>query len=152
MTTQIRQRFVHVAATLAVAASIGAVAAAQGRGGGGQGRGGPGAQAPATPTVPQIGRSPIVDQAAHDRGRTIWASECINCHGTQARGSDNGPNIIRSNTVNFDRTAQQAGSVLGPFLKKGHPTQSGKQSATFTEDEVVALANFLRQRVNDTMR
>jgi cytochrome c oxidase cbb3-type subunit III len=42
--------------------------------------------------------------------------------------------------------------VLGPFLKAGHPTQSRKPSASFTDEEVVALANFLRQRVNDTMR
>ena len=122
-----------------------------GRGGGaGQGRGGgPPAQAPA---VPQIARSPVVDQAAHDRGRALWASHCIDCHGSQARGSDTGPNIIRTKVVNFDRSAAQAGSVLGPFLKAGHPTQSQKPSASFTDEEVVALANFLRQRVNDTMR
>jgi mono/diheme cytochrome c family protein len=93
-----------------------------------------------------------VDVAAHDRGRAIWASECINCHGTQARGSEAGPNIIRSRTVNYDRSSDRPGSVLGPFLKAGHKTQSGKPSASFTEEEVVALANFVRQRVNDTMR
>jgi cytochrome c oxidase cbb3-type subunit 3 len=93
-----------------------------------------------------------VDQAAHDRGRAIWASECINCHGSQARGSETGPNIIRSKTVNYDRFAERPGVPLGAFLKSGHPTQSGKPSAAFTDDEVVALANFLRQRVNDTMR
>jgi mono/diheme cytochrome c family protein len=102
--------------------------------------------------VPQITNRPPVDQAAHDRGRALWAMHCVTCHGTQARGSETGPNIIRTKTVNFDRSAQQAGSVLGPFLKAGHPTQSGKASASFTDDEVVALANFLRQRVNDTMR
>ena len=94
----------------------------------------------------------MVDPAAHDRGRALWATHCVDCHGPQARGSDTGPNIIRTKTVNFDRTAQQAGSVLGPFLKAGHPTQSEKPSASFTDDEIVALANFLRQRVNDTMR
>jgi mono/diheme cytochrome c family protein len=102
--------------------------------------------------VRQISRSPAVDQAAHDRGRALWASHCIDCHGSQARGSDTGPNIIRTKTVNFDRSAAEAGSVLGPFLKAGHPTQSSKPSASFTDEEVVALANFLRQRVNDTMR
>ena len=100
----------------------------------------------------QVARSPVVDQAAHDRGRALWASHCIDCHGSQARGSDTGPNIIRTKVVNFDRSAVQAGSVLGPFLKAGHPTQSQKPSASFTDEEVVALANFLRQRVNDTMR
>ena len=136
---------------LCAVAMTGAQEPAAGRGGGaGQGRGGgPPAQAPA---VPQIARSPVVDQAAHDRGRALWASHCIDCHGSQARGSDTGPNIIRTKVVNFDRSAVQAGSVLGPFLKAGHPTQSQKPSASFTDEEVVALANFLRQRVNDTMR
>jgi mono/diheme cytochrome c family protein len=54
--------------------------------------------------------------------------------------------------VNYDRFNERPGSVLGPFLKAGHSTQSGKSSAAFTDDEVVALAHFLRQRVNDTMR
>jgi len=123
-----------------------------GRGGAGPGQGRGGAPPAPAPAVQQVARSPVVDPAAHDRGRALWASHCIDCHGSQARGSDTGPNIIRSRTVNFDRSAATAGSVLGPFLKAGHPTQSQKPSASFTEEEVVALANFVRQRVNDTMR
>jgi len=149
-----RRWILHVAASLVVLSAITVRAQnppARGRGAGGQrGAGAPGQ--PTTPTVPQIARTTPVDQAAHDRGRAIWASECISCHGSQARGSETGPNIIRTRTVNFDHSAQQAGSVLGPYLKAGHPTQSGKPSASFTDEEVVALANFLRQRVNDTMR
>jgi mono/diheme cytochrome c family protein len=135
---------------LCAVSMIGAQEPPAGRGGGpGQGRGG-GAAPP--PGVQQVARNPVVDQAAHDRGRALWASHCIDCHGSQARGSDTGPNIIRTKVVNFDRSAAQAGSVLGPFLKAGHPTQSQKPSASFTDEEVVALANFLRQKVNDTMR
>ena len=110
-----------------------------------------GAQQP--PAVQQVPQRPAVDAAAHDRGRALWAVHCLGCHGTQARGADNGgPNIIRTKTVNFDRSSLTPGSVLGPFLKKGHPTQSGKASASFTDDEIVGLAHFLRQKVNDTMR
>jgi cytochrome c oxidase cbb3-type subunit 3 len=111
-----------------------------------------GTQPSQAPAVQQISRSPAVDAAAHDRGRALWASHCIECHGSQARGSETGPNIIRTKTVNFDRTSFTPGSVVGPFLKAGHPTQSGKASASFTDEEIVALAHFLRQRVNDTMR
>lgn len=110
---------------------------------------GPASQAPAVQQIPRI---PTVDAAAHDRGRALWASHCIECHGSQARGSETGPNIIRTKTVNFDRSSFTPGSVLRPFLKAGHPTQSGKASASFTDEETVGLANFLRQRVNDTMR
>jgi cytochrome c oxidase cbb3-type subunit III len=123
-------------------------------GGGSPDRDAAAAQQPATaaPAVrPPVAR-PVVDQAAHDRGRALWAADCAACHGPQARGSDAGPNIIRTETVNFDRVAPQAGSVLGAFLKKGHPTHSKKPSASFTDAEITDLANFLRQRVNDTMR
>ena len=48
----------------------------------------------------------------------------------QARGSDTGPNIIRTKAVNFNRSSPTPGSVLGPFLEAGHPTQSGKAGAT----------------------
>src|SRR5688572_21381328 len=129
---------------IAVAMCAAVLVRAQGRGGN---------PAPAQPpTVTQISGRPTVDPVAHDRGRALWASHCIDCHGSQARGSDTGPNIIRTKTVNFDRSAAVPGNVLGPFLKAGHPTQSKKPSASFTDDEVVALANFLRERVNETMR
>ena len=117
-----------------------------------QGRGGRGATPQPPPPTSILGRLPAVDEAAHDRGRALWARECINCHGSQARGSETGPNIIRSRTVNYDRSSDRPGSVLGPFLKAGHATQSGASSAAFSDDDVVGLAHFLRQRVNDTMR
>src|SRR5687767_2925006 len=101
---------------------------------------------------PALRNNVPVDRAAHDRGRDLWATQCVDCHGPQARGSAKGPNIISSAVVNFDRASPTPGSVLGAFLKKGHPTQSGAPSAAFTDAEIVALAHFLRQRVNDTMR
>src|SRR5215210_4251181 len=81
-------------------------------------------QAP-RPAMPRAGVGPadrpVVDPAGADRGRHVWAAECVTCHGAQARGTDNGANLIRSVLVLRDRY----GSQLGPFLKKGHPMQSG---------------------------
>ncbi len=91
---------------------------------------------------------PVVDAAAADRGRHVWATECITCHGAQARGTEAGPNLIRSMIVLRDRY----GSELKPFLKKGHPTQSGMPSADLTDAQVVDVTHFLRQRINDTLR
>jgi mono/diheme cytochrome c family protein len=110
------------------------------------------ARAPLAVSLQVIPSSPPVDPRALDEGRGLWVKQCIDCHGTLARGSDTGPNIIRSSVVNRDRTSFTPGSVLAPFLKKGHPTQSGVASSTFTERESVALAHYLRQQVNDTMR
>ncbi len=91
---------------------------------------------------------PLVDAAAADRGRTTWAGECINCHGTQARGSDKGPNLVRSLIVLADR----CGSELKPFLMKGHQLQSGRAGSSLTDAQVADLGHFLRQRVNDGLR
>lgn len=142
------------AAMLGLAATVSLLAAqapqppAGGRGGqqtpppagGGRARGGVMGAGPAD--------APFVDAALADGGRTVWAAECINCHGTQARGTDNGPNLTRSLVVLRDRY----GTELGPFLKRGHKMQSGAAATTLTEEQTVNLAHFLRQRVNDSFR
>jgi cytochrome c oxidase cbb3-type subunit 3 len=137
-------RLICLTATLLIAASVAD----------GQGRGGQGGQPPAAgpPAVQQVARNPVVDKTTEEQGKALWAANCITCHGTQARGTDSAPNLIRSEVVSYDRGATVAGSVLGPFLKKGHPTQSGKPSESFTDPEISALANFLREQVNETMR
>ena len=68
---------------------------------------------------------PPVDVAAADRGRGLYAVECVTCHGATARGTSTAPSLIRSIVVLNDRY----GTLLGPFFKKGHPMQSGKPSA-----------------------
>ena len=89
----------------------------------------------------------VVDAAEADRGGTIWKAECTSCHGADARGG-RGPNLVRSALVLHDRY----GSGLGPFLKEGHPMQSGRLSTALTEAEVVQLSYFLRQKLLDTLR
>ena len=114
-------------------------APAQGRGGPPPGRGGGGMGAGPSDL-------PAVDSAASDRGKPTYAAQCTSCHGDQARGTAKGANLVRSTVILRDRY----GSELGPFLKKGHPSQSATSSLTDTQ--LVDLANFLRQRVNDSLR
>ena len=43
---------------------------------------------PATPAAAApVSRSPLVDPAAHDRGRALWASHCLDCHGAEGSGA-----------------------------------------------------------------
>ncbi len=90
----------------------------------------------------------IVDDEAAARGKTTYIAECITCHGPKARGTDRGADIVRSLVVLKDRY----GDTIGPFLEKGHPTQSGKSSARFTNAQIEDLSNFLHQKVGDTLR
>src|SRR5947207_6603221 len=70
----------------------------------------------------------IVDAAAAERGKATYIAECITCHGAKARGTEYAPDLVRSVVVLRDRV----GSEIGPLLRKGHPTQSNKPSASFT--------------------
>ena len=84
-----------------------------------------------------------IDPAAADRGRKLYLQFCINCHGSRAQGTENGPDLIRSNVVLHD----QLGSQLGPALKK-----SAGHKGDFTKPQIADLSHFLRQRVEETAR
>ncbi len=120
-----------------------------GRGGQGQSvpppsRGGGGGGGTAGPAD-----KPLVDFAAAERGKTVWVAECVTCHGPLGRGTDTGPNLMRSLVFLRDRY----GSELGPYLKKGpHPLQSGKPASSLTDAQVADIAHFLRKQLNDTLR
>ena len=90
----------------------------------------------------------VVDPDAANRGRSVWVAECIECHGTSARGTDRGKNLIQSDVVLHDRY----GSTIGPFLAKGHPMQSGRQSSSLSTIQIADLAHFIHERVYDTLR
>jgi cytochrome c oxidase cbb3-type subunit III len=91
---------------------------------------------------------PLVDFAAAERGKTVWVAECVTCHGPLARGTDTGPNLLRSLVFLRDRY----GSEIGPYLKKGHPLQSGTPASSLTDAQIADIAHFLRKQLNDTLR
>jgi len=113
---------------------------------GGRGAGG---QAPAGRVLsgPGPGEKHVVDNAGAERGRTVWAAECITCHGTQARGTDRGPNLTRSLVLLRDRNANE----IGPFLKKGHTLQSGRSGTSLTDAQIQDVSHFLHQRLNEIL-
>lgn len=79
-----------------------------------------------------------IDNAAADRGRAIYARHCINCHGSTAKGTDRGPDLIRSTVVLRDRL----GNGIGPAIRP-----SAAHQATLTQAEIVDLSHFIHQRV-----
>jgi mono/diheme cytochrome c family protein len=79
-----------------------------------------------------------VDNAAADRGRAVYAKHCINCHGSTAKGTERGPDLIRSTVVLRDRLGNGIGQALKP---------SASHQATLSPTEIVQLSHFLHQRV-----
>src|SRR4029450_3934461 len=51
----------------------------------------------------------VEDQAAADRGRATFSTNCAFCHGADIRGGDSGPSLLRSSPVLHD----QNGGVNG---------------------------------------
>ena len=90
----------------------------------------------------------VIDTAAAERGKAIYIAQCITCHGAKARGTETGPDLVRSVAVLRDRF----GSEIGPILRKGHPTQSDTPGAGFSQAQVADLSHFLKQRVDETLR
>jgi mono/diheme cytochrome c family protein len=88
----------------------------------------------------------VVDPAAADRGRKTYAASCIQCHGSHARGTDNGADLIRSVLVLHDRY----GNEIGPYLKKGHPKAG--DNTNLSAAQVDELAHFIHQQVWATFR
>src|SRR5580658_4061664 len=86
---------------------------------------------------------PDIDSAAANRGKTVYLQFCVNCHGSQAKGTEDGPDLIRSVTVLHDK----AGSELAPVLKK-----LANHKGDLTQAQVRDLSQFLKERVEDTVK
>ena len=79
-----------------------------------------------------------IDEAAATRGRAVYAQHCINCHGSTAKGTERGPDLIRSVIVLRDRL----GNGIGPAIKP-----SASHQSALTGEQVVDVSHFLHQRI-----
>ena len=98
---------------------------------------------PATAQAPAAAPPPAIDKAAADRGQGIFSSSCSFCHGSQATGTEQAPNLLRSPLVFQDH----GGDTLGPFLKQGRPTLGMPAFPTLEPQQVQDIAAFLHARI-----
>jgi mono/diheme cytochrome c family protein len=84
-----------------------------------------------------------VDPAGAARGKRVYTQFCINCHGASAKGTEQGPDLIRSPLVLRDRLGDQ----IGPALKKlaSHKTD-------LTNAQVTDLTHFLKDQIEATAK
>src|SRR5205823_9830 len=76
-----------------------------------QGRGGTGVRRPAD-SYPQ---RPPAPAAVVERGKALYGVNCNFCHGSDARGGEGGPNLLRSELVLNDRN----GELITPVVRGG---------------------------------
>jgi mono/diheme cytochrome c family protein len=103
-------------------------APAAGRGG----RGGGGGFAAAYPQ-----RLPA-DPAVVERGKASYGVNCAFCHGSDARGGEGGPNLIRSEVLLNDKN----GELLAPIVLKGLPDR-GMPAIPISASQVSDIAAFI---------
>lgn len=107
------------------------------------------AQQPATNATPAVpggrGRGgsayPIrasADPALIAKGQQIFGVNCAFCHGSDARGGEGGPNLIRSQIVMDD----QNGELVAQVVQNGRPDR-GMPKFDLTNDDVSAIAAFI---------
>ena len=99
------------------------------------------AQTPAPAAAPA--QLPGVDAAAAERGQGIFSSSCSFCHGSQATGTEQAPNLLRSPIVFQDHN----GDTLGPFLKQGRPTLGMPAFPRLPPEQVQDISAFLHARI-----
>jgi len=88
------------------------------------------------------GRTPV-DNAAAARGKATYLLYCINCHGSLAQGTDQGPDLVRSVVVLRDRL----GNGIGPSLRK-----LPMHKADLSQAQVADLSHFLKDRIEATAK
>jgi cytochrome c oxidase cbb3-type subunit 3 len=99
-----------VGGAIQLAAQAPAPAAGAGRGGGrGAGAGAGGGRPSAYPDRPPA------DPAVVDRGKALYGVNCNFCHGSDARGGEGGPNLLRSELVLNDKN----GELIAPVVQNG---------------------------------
>jgi cytochrome c oxidase cbb3-type subunit 3 len=80
-----------------------------------------------------------------ERGESTFAASCSFCHGSQATGTEQAPNLLRSPTVFQDHN----GDKLGPFLKLGRPTLGMPAFPSLPPEKVADIAAFLHARIRE---
>lgn len=89
-------------------------------------------QAPNAPPVrPNPYARKAVDPALAEQGKNLFAVRCAFCHGSDARGGESGPNLLRSEIVLND----QDGEKIGPVILHGRP-QQGMPSFDMSAEQI----------------
>lgn len=79
-----------------------------------------------------------VDPAKAERGKVLFGVSCSFCHGSDARGGEGGPNLIRSQLVLNDKD----GETIAPTIQNGRPDR-GMPKFDFSMAQISDIAAFL---------
>jgi mono/diheme cytochrome c family protein len=85
---------------------------------------------------------PKFDPASVARGQQIFVSTCGFCHGSNAKGGEKGPDLLRSVLVLDD----EGGKSIGHVILKGRPDK-GMPNFAMTPEQITDIAAFLHSSI-----
>lgn len=86
------------------------------------------------------GARAAVDPAVLARGQGLYSVNCASCHGSEARGGETGPNLLRSPVILDD----QAGELLLPVVRMGRADKGMPPRPDLSDGQIRDIATFLR--------
>src|SRR5271154_3535453 len=96
----------------------------------------------ACPLAAQPETMPKLDPAAVERGQAAFIGSCGFCHGSNARGGEKGPDLVRSVVVIDDEN----GKDLADLLKRGRP-EKGMPSFELPAAQGAGIGTFFHAQV-----
>jgi cytochrome c oxidase cbb3-type subunit 3 len=93
---------------------------------------------PALAQQPSYPQHPLAEPATLARGKAIYGVQCAFCHGSDARGGEGGPNLLRAQLVLDD----QNGEHILPVVRNGRPDR-GMPAFTLTDPQIADVAAFV---------
>ena len=92
---------------------------------------------PARPNF--FGLAPPPDLQAVERGQRLFVASCGFCHGSTAKGGNNGPDLVRSVLVLHD---EGSGTEVAPVILEGRPAK-GMPKFAMSGAQIKDIASFL---------
>jgi cytochrome c oxidase cbb3-type subunit 3 len=84
-------------------------------------------------------------QESAKRGQAQFAQTCGFCHGPDANGGAEGPNLMRSMLVRHDEN----GNLIGPVIRDGRPTK-GMPAIPLNNTQIADVVAFLHMRLKQS--
>ena len=97
--------------------------------------------APAQTRPPDYPERPPAPAEQVARGQQIFRSNCSFCHGSDARGGESGPNLVRDQVVLRDQT----GELITPIVQNGIPAQ-GMPKFALSAADITDIAAWLHSQ------
>jgi cytochrome c oxidase cbb3-type subunit 3 len=85
------------------------------------------------------------DEAAVERGKAQFIKTCSFCHGSNATGGAEGPNLILSSVVRHDKN----GDLIGTVIREGRPAK-GMPPMPLTDAQINDVVAYLHFRLTET--